>query len=73
MAELTKEQLDVVEKLKGRRDSGLWDPRCKQYFEAKAKKETTSAVKEADKGYTIEDDPSFWLNYGFLSWRRRLR
>tara|TARA_R100000152_G_scaffold19478_1_gene11806 strand:+ start:797 stop:949 length:153 start_codon:yes stop_codon:yes gene_type:complete len=50
MAELTKEQLDVVEELKGRRDAGLWDPRCRQYFEAKAKKETTSAVKEADNG-----------------------
>ena len=50
MAELTKEQLDVVEELKGRRDSGLWDPRCRQYFESKAKKEISSTVKEADNG-----------------------
>ena len=50
MTELTKEQLDIVEKLKGKRIPGLWDTRCKQYFESKAKKETNSAVKEADNG-----------------------
>ena len=31
--ELTEEQLDAVEAVKGRRDPAYWDGRCKRYME----------------------------------------
>ena len=31
--ELTEEQLDAVEAVKGRRDPASWDGRCKRYME----------------------------------------
>ena len=43
--ELTKEQLDIVEKVKGKRIPGLWDPRCQQYLEENKKGTTKSTVK----------------------------
>ena len=43
--ELTKEQLDIVEKLKGKRIPGLWDVRCQQYLDNKSKTSTKKAEK----------------------------
>ncbi len=30
--ELTEEQLDAVEAVKGRRDASYWDPKCRKYY-----------------------------------------
>ena len=30
--EITEEMLDIIEKVKGKRNPALWDPRCKQYM-----------------------------------------
>ena len=43
--ELTKEQLDIVEKLKGKRIPGLWDVRCEKYMANKSKPSTKKAEK----------------------------
>ncbi len=39
MTEITSEMLDVIEKVKGKRNPALWDPRCEQYL-ANMKKDT---------------------------------
>ena len=39
MTKITEEKLDVIEKVKGKRNPALWDPRCEQYL-AKNKKGT---------------------------------
>ena len=39
MIEITDEMLDIIEKVKGKRNPALWDPRCEQYL-ANAKKST---------------------------------
>ncbi len=31
MIEITDEMLDIIEKVKGKRNPALWDPRCEQY------------------------------------------
>ena len=43
--ELSKEQLDAIEAVKGTRNPGLWDPRCQQYLEENKKGSTKSTVK----------------------------
>ena len=43
--DLTKEQLDAVEAVKGKRIAGLGDVRCQQYFEKNKKGTTKSTVK----------------------------
>jgi len=43
--ELTTEQLDAVEAVKGKRNPALWDPRCEQYMANKSKTSNKSAVK----------------------------
>ena len=43
--DLTKEQLDAVEAVKGKRIPGLWDVRCQQYLESKNKSITKKTVK----------------------------
>ena len=43
--ELTKEQLDAVEAVKGKRNPALWDPRCEQYMANKSKSSSKNAVK----------------------------
>jgi hypothetical protein len=43
--EITEEMLDVIEKVKGSRNPGLWDPRCQQYFDKKGKSELQKPVK----------------------------
>ena len=53
--ELTKEQLDIVEKVKGKRIPGLWDVRCQQYMDNKSKTSTKKAVKVDSTSQTIRD------------------
>ena len=43
--ELTEEQLDIVEKVKGKRIPGLWDVRCQQYLDNKSNSSSKNAVK----------------------------
>ena len=43
--ELTPEQLDAVEAVKGKRNPALWDPRCQQYMDNKSKSSSKNAVK----------------------------
>ena len=46
MTEVTPEMLDVIEKVKGKRNPALWAPRCEQYMRNNSKdtvkKSTTS-------------------------------
>ena len=46
MTEITPEMLDVIEKVKGKRNPALWDPRSEQYMlnskKDTVKKSTTS-------------------------------
>ena len=46
MTEITDEMLDIIEKIKGKRNPALWDPRCEQYLanmkKGAVKKSTTS-------------------------------
>ena len=46
MTEITDEMLDIIEKVKGKRNPALWDPRCEQYMlnnkKGTVKKSTTS-------------------------------
>ena len=46
MVEITEEMLDIIEKVKGKRNPALWDPRCEQYqakmSKGTVKKSTTS-------------------------------
>jgi len=46
MTEITDEMLDVIEKVKGKRNPALWDNRCEQYMrnnpKGTVKKSTTS-------------------------------
>ncbi len=47
--EITEEMLDVIEQVKGKRNPGLWDPRCQSVFEANKKPKKPSdksTVKE---------------------------
>ena len=45
--DLTKEQLDAVEAVKGKRNPALWDPRCQQYLDQKTQEK---AVKKETNG-----------------------
>ena len=53
--ELTEEQLDIIEKLKGKRIPGLWDVRCQQYLDNKSKTSTKKAVKVDSTSQTISN------------------
>ena len=43
--ELTTEQLDAIEAVKGKRNPALWDTRCEQYMATKSKSSGKNAVK----------------------------
>ena len=43
--ELTTEQLDAIEAVKGKRNPALWDTRCEQYMANKSKSSSKNAVK----------------------------
>ena len=53
--ELTEEQLDIIEKLKGKRIPGLWDVRCQQYLDNKSKTSTKKAEKVDSTSQTISN------------------
>ena len=42
MNEITEEMLDIIEKVKGKRNPALWDPRCETYQLSQQKTETTT-------------------------------
>ena len=42
MIEITEEMLDIIEKVKGKRNPNLWDPRCKQNKLAQKNKKTVN-------------------------------
>ena len=46
MTAISDEMLDIIEKVKGKRNPSLWDPRCEQYMrnnsKSTVKKSTTS-------------------------------
>ena len=44
MTEITEEMLDIIEKVKGKRNPALWDPRCKQYMAKQQTKKTSTTV-----------------------------
>ena len=46
--EITKEMLDAIEAVKGRRNSNYWDPECRKYYEAK--QNSKKDVKKSEKG-----------------------
>ncbi len=51
--EVTKEMLDAIEAVKGKRNEALWDARCVQYMQKKSKGVATPpkpTVKPVDKG-----------------------
>ena len=48
MPEITKEMLDIIEALKGKRNPALWDVRCQQQLDRQSKKE--ESVSETEKG-----------------------
>ena len=53
--ELTEEQLDIIEKVKGKRIPGLWDVRCQQYLDNKSKTSSEKAVKVDSTSQTISN------------------
>ena len=46
--EITEEMLDVIEKVKGRREANYWDPECRKYYEAQ--QNLKKDVKKPEKG-----------------------
>ncbi|QDP68220.1 MAG: hypothetical protein Unbinned1007contig1000_32 [Prokaryotic dsDNA virus sp.] len=44
MTEISEEMLDVIEKVKGKRNPALWDPRCKQYMAKQQTNKTKTTV-----------------------------
>ena len=46
--EITKEMLDIIEEVKGKRNPSLWDMRCQQRLDAKPKvKEVTTKTDKS--------------------------
>ena len=62
MTEITSEMLDIIEKVKGKRNPALWDVRCEQYL-ANMKKDT---VKKSTTSKTIYKYSFFFLNHGIF-------
>ena len=46
--EITKEMLDVIEVVKGRREPQYWDNQCRRYMEKQ--QANKNAVKKPEKG-----------------------
>ena len=51
--EITEEMLDVIEQVKGRRNPGLWDPRCQAAFDSRKK-----STPKTEKTTVKEESPS---------------
>ena len=66
MTEITDEMLDIIEKVKGKRNPALWDPRCEQY-QRKLKEGTVKSQLQVK----LSINTLFSLDHGIFSWRRR--
>ena len=47
MTEITDEVLDIIEKVKGKRNPALWDPRCESYQRSQQKTKTTTVNSDS--------------------------
>tara|TARA_B100000508_G_scaffold84875_1_gene65978 strand:+ start:403 stop:552 length:150 start_codon:yes stop_codon:yes gene_type:complete len=47
MTEITEEMLDIIEKVKGKRNPALWDPRCESYQRSQQKTKTTTVNSDS--------------------------
>jgi len=47
MIEITEEMLDIIEKVKGKRNPALWDPRCESYQRSQQKNKTTTVNSDS--------------------------
>ena len=50
MIEITEEMLDVIEAVKGIRDSRYWDPKCRRYYEKQKNLKNLSKDELEKKG-----------------------
>ncbi len=50
MIEITKEMLDAIEAVKGRRDPKYWDPQCRRYMEKQKNLQNLSKDELEKKG-----------------------
>ena len=66
MIEITDEMLDIIEKVKGKRNPALWDPRCEQYQRKLAEGTVKSQLQ-----VKLFINTLFSLNHGIFSWRGR--
>ena len=47
MNEITEDMLDIIEKVKGKRNPALWDPRCETYQRSQQKTKTTTVNSDS--------------------------
>ena len=47
MTEITEDMLDIIEKVKGKRNPALWDPRCETYQRSQQKTNTTTVNSDS--------------------------
>ncbi len=47
MTEITEDMLDIIEKVKGKRNPALWDPRCETYQRSQQKTKTTTVNSDS--------------------------
>ena len=47
MIEITEEMLDIIEKVKGKRNPALWDPRCESFQRSQQKTKTTTVNSDS--------------------------
>ena len=47
MTEITEEMLDIIEKVKGKRNPALWDPRCEAFQRSQQKTKTTTVNSDS--------------------------
>tara|TARA_Y100001963_G_C6578316_1_gene352160 strand:- start:447 stop:617 length:171 start_codon:yes stop_codon:yes gene_type:complete len=52
--ELSKEQLDAIEAVKGKRDPKKWDLRCKRYLAANKKTSTINTKPSVENTVKVE-------------------
>ena len=47
MTEITEDMRDIIEKVKGKRNPALWDPRCETYQRSQQKTKTTTVNSDS--------------------------
>ena len=47
MTEITEDMLDIIEKVNGKRNPALWDPRCESYQRSQQKTKTTTVNSDS--------------------------